>query len=93
MSNSKTTRINPWVPAVVLGVVATLFAFYAAQTQSEAAAKIKELESKVNQCQLEAHRVKEEYEKKIEQAHEAVAAARRASELQQEGKKPADKKK
>ncbi|HQQ97202.1 MAG TPA: hypothetical protein PLX35_08060 [Cyclobacteriaceae bacterium] len=82
MSNSKTTRVNPWVPAVVLGVVAILFAFYAAQTQSEAAAKIKELESQVNQCELQARRSREEYEQKIEQAHEAVAAARRASEVQ-----------
>jgi hypothetical protein len=87
MSNSKTTRVNPWVPAVVLGVVAVLFAFYAAQTQSEAAAKIKELESQVNQCELQARRSKEEYEQKIEQAHEAVAAARRASEVQPAVKK------
>jgi vacuolar-type H+-ATPase subunit I/STV1 len=91
---SKTsTRVNPWVPAVVLGVVAILFALYAAQTQSEAAAKIKELESKANQCELQARRIKEEYEQKIEAAHEAVAAARRASDLQQDSKKPVDKKK
>lgn len=87
MSNSNTTRVNPWVPAVVLGVVAILFAFYAAQTQSEAAAKIKELESQVNQCELQARRSKEEYEQKIEQAHEAVAAARRAAEVQPAVKK------
>ena len=46
----KKKRMNPWVPAVIMGVVAILFSFYALQSQSDlqdARVEIERLKSQV----------------------------------------------
>ena len=43
MSENK-RRVNPWVPAVVLGVVAILFSVYAVQSQTDLVDAKKEIE-------------------------------------------------
>ena len=40
----KKKRMNPWVPAVIMGVVAILFSFYALQIQSDLQDARKEIE-------------------------------------------------
>ncbi len=48
--DEKKKRMNPWVPAVIMGVVAILFSFYALQLQSDlqdARVEIERLKSQV----------------------------------------------
>ena len=49
----KKKRMNPWVPAVIIGVLAILFSFYALQIQSDlqdARKEIEQLKSQVTEA-------------------------------------------
>ena len=55
MSEDK-SRFNPWVPTIILGVVAVLFSFYALQSQTDlqdARKEILQLENQVTTCARE----------------------------------------
>ena len=47
--SEKKRKINPWVPVVVMGVVAILFSVYAFQSQSDLLDAKKEMEQLKNQ--------------------------------------------
>jgi septal ring-binding cell division protein DamX len=46
-------NMNPWITAVILGVIGMLFAFFALQTQTElqeSKKKVEQLERQLNDC-------------------------------------------
>lgn len=61
--SEKKRKINPWVPVVVMGVVAILFSVYAVQSQSDlldAKKEIEQLKSQVTECAKVANAAKEQ---------------------------------
>jgi len=76
-------RMNPWVPAVILGVVAMLFSVYAIQSQTEAVdaqKKVEQLEQQLILCQKTAEEQAQHAQAAQVMAQAAAAEARRAEE-------------
>lgn len=73
----KKKRMNPWVPAVIMGVVAILFSFYALQSQSDlqdARVEIERLNTQVIECKKSA-------EEQQKNAAAAMGMAAREAEM------------
>lgn len=86
MSENK-RRMNPWVPAVIIGVIAILFSFYALQIQSDlqdARKEIEQLKSQVTEAvknaEMQAARADKNAMEAQRQNEIAVEALKQAEE-------------
>ncbi len=81
--NEKKTKINRWLPVVVMGVVTILFAMYAVQSQTDFQAVQKEmlqLKAQVNECTNASMKLQQEAEAFAKRMEAENAAARKAAE-------------
>lgn len=84
-------RMNPWVPALIMGVVAILFSFYALQIQSDlqdARKEIEQLKTQAVECEKRAEEQQQRAVVEIELARrEAERAMQAAEELRKSGRR------
>lgn len=76
----KKKRMNPWVPAVLIGVLAILFSFYGLQLQSDLQDARKEIERLNVQTSECVKRAKEQQQNAVVAM---VMAAERAKQLEE----------
>ena len=87
----KKKRMNPWVPVVIMGVIAILFSFYSLQSQAElvdARKEIDRLNTLVVDCRKEAEAQTEAASRAAERANVLLhEAERKLSEALKAAKK------
>ncbi len=87
----KKKRMNPWVPAVIIGVLAILFSFYALQIQSDlqdARKEIEQLKVQIVECERRAEEQRQSAVTAMELARrEAERAMQAAEELRKSGRR------
>lgn len=87
----KKKRMNPWVPAVIIGVLAILFSFYALQIQSDlqdARKEIEQLKVQTIECEKRAKQQQQMTVTAMELARrEAERAMQAAEELRKSGRR------
>ena len=87
----KKKRMNPWVPAVIIGVLAILFSFYALQIQSDlqdARKEIEQLKVQTVECERRAEEQQQRAATAMELARrEAERAMQAAEELRKSGRR------
>ena len=86
----KKKRMDPWVPAVIIGVLAILFSFYGLQLQSDlqdARKEIERLKVQTVECERRAEEQQQRAAKAMELAIiEAERARQAAEELRKSGR-------
>ena len=88
--NEKKSKINPWLPVVVMGVVTILFAMYAVQSQTDFQAVQKEmsqLKDQLNGCTNASMKLQKDAEAFAKLMEAENAAARKAAEDCKQSKK------
>lgn len=91
MSENK-GRFNPWVPTVILGVVAVLFSFYALQSQTDLQDARKEIERLENQTATCAKESERQQQQDAETLKQMTAACENAKKQADEACKKVSKK-
>lgn len=85
-------RMNPWVPAVVMGVIAILFSFYALQSQSELQEARTEIE-RLNGQEAACRKAAQEQQARAMEAMSIAEESRRLAKQAEEDCKKSIRKK